>query len=60
MNQKIMINNKKYQMKIFKSLMATEYHLSKPKTQMELNKELKSLENQGKLKLYFPEKTLDK
>ena len=52
---KQMINDPRKCMQIFSSLMSVEFHAVLNKTQVNINKELKELENQGKLRIYYPE-----
>jgi len=56
MNENILINNYKKRTQIFRSLMAVKFHTGGAKTQQELLRELKQLENQGQLRIYVPEK----
>ena len=55
MRDKIMINNKNYDMKIFNSLMSVRITANTVKTRDELVRDLKEFEAQGKLKIYYPE-----
>jgi len=55
MNENIKVNNKRRQMDIFKSLLAVEVHPSFKKSRDEMLKELKHLEEDGKLRIYYPE-----
>jgi len=52
---KVFVNSKKHWRKVFNSLMDTSYHLHS-KTYYEQLEELKKLESQGKLTIYYPEK----
>ena len=54
MNENVKVNNKKKQLAIFNSLLATEIHASFTKRQEEVNKELTQLEKEGKLRIYNP------
>ena len=54
MNDAQLINDRKKAMRIFNSLMAIDIH-THTKTREELLKELKMLEDQGKLRIYYPE-----
>lgn len=55
MNENTRINNKRKQTAIFNSLMEVEIHTSGTKSREEVLKELKGLEAQGKLRIYYPE-----
>jgi len=56
MNENTLINSYKKRTQIFRSLMAVQFHTGGAKTQQELLRELKQLENQGQLRIYVPEK----
>lgn len=50
-----MINDPKKRMQIFQSLMSVEFHLRQSKTLQETLGELKELESEGGLRVYYPE-----
>ena len=53
-----MVNDPKYRRNIASKLMAVEFHNSGNKTLQQELKELKELESQGKLRIYYPEEGL--
>lgn len=55
MNENTLINNPRKRSEIFHSLMSVELHGASGKTLQQQLKELKELEDQGKLKIYRPE-----
>jgi len=55
MKETTKVNNPKKRMAIFHSLMAVEFHPENRKTRQSMLQDLQRFEQEGKLRIYYPE-----